>query len=440
MGTLRLELHPPSGFHRIASRLESAGFEAWAVGGAVRDAVLQRPAGDWDLATSARPQQVRRLFRRTVPIGIEHGTVGVLSEDGELYEITTFRRDIETFGRHAVVRFTDSIDEDLARRDFTLNAMAWRPATGELRDPFGGTGHLREKRLATVGKPEERFAEDYLRILRALRFAGQFQLTIEPETWRALTSATDRLAMLSAERVREELWKVLGQLPRASAALSLYATSGALAVTCPELADTVGLRPEGYQHDAWTTSLIAVDTLPPGRLLLRLAALLHALDAPAGPGANRRRARSTQAGTLLRRLKASNAELSLVVRLIEANSRPFPEGASDSPVRRWLRDVGPDLLPDLWRLKAALCRAGWNAQAPASIAAQWRRARHVMRQKPVLHIRDLAVDGEDLLQLGFQPGRRVGQILEELLARVIDEPTLNTTERLLDIVRREMLP
>src|SRR5690554_2631650 len=156
-----MDLSPPRGVVRITRRLEGAGFPTWAVGGAVRDRVAGRPAGDWDLATRARPDQVRSLFRRTVPIGIEHGTVGVL-DGGHMYEVTTFRRDVETFGRHAVVEFADDVEEDLARRDFTINALAWHPLTGELLDPFHGRRDLHERRLRTVGAPGDRFAEDYL--------------------------------------------------------------------------------------------------------------------------------------------------------------------------------------------------------------------------------------------------------------------------------------
>ena len=216
-----MDLRPPGAVREIVRRLETAGYEAWAVGGAVRDAALGLPAGDWDIATRARPRDVRRLFRRTVPIGIEHGTVGVLGRDGRLYEVTTFRRDVETFGRHAVVEFADTIEEDLARRDFTCNALAWHPLTGELRDPFGGLADLHARRLRTVGDPAQRFAEDYLRVLRALRFAGHFGLTIEPATWDALVAATPNLARLSAERVREELWKILSKTRHASAALEI---------------------------------------------------------------------------------------------------------------------------------------------------------------------------------------------------------------------------
>ena len=154
------ELHPPEGLVWVADRLESAGFEAWAVGGAIRDAWSGEERADWDIATSALPEQVLGLFPRTVSLGLEHGTVGVNAPDGTMYEVTTFRRDVETDGRHAVVEFADSIEEDLSRRDFTINALAWRPATGEFRDPHSGAVDLDRRVLRAVGDPVERFAED----------------------------------------------------------------------------------------------------------------------------------------------------------------------------------------------------------------------------------------------------------------------------------------
>ncbi|SVE33298.1 uncharacterized protein METZ01_LOCUS486152, partial [marine metagenome] len=159
----RFEFSAPQAVHWIVQELDKAGYETWAVGGAVRDMLLGRPSSDWDLATSARPEQVQKVFRRTVSLGVEHGTVGVLSRNGTLYEVTTFRRDVETDGRHAVVSFADTIEEDLARRDFTINAVAWHPLRANLVDPFGGMGDLQERVLRTVGVPEERFREDYLR-------------------------------------------------------------------------------------------------------------------------------------------------------------------------------------------------------------------------------------------------------------------------------------
>ena len=205
------EVSPPEQVLWIWRTLEDAGFETWIVGGAIRDILLGRPADDWDFATRAHPNEIMTAFRRTVPIGVDHGTVGVLALDGTLYEVTTFRRDVETFGRRAVVEFAESIEEDLSRRDFTLNALAWHPDRDELLDPWNGATDLNERILRTVGDPAARFAEDLLRVLRALRFAGQFGLTIEAGTWQALLSAVPELSQLSPERQRRP-----GSSPRCS--------------------------------------------------------------------------------------------------------------------------------------------------------------------------------------------------------------------------------
>ncbi|MFW6078794.1 MAG: CCA tRNA nucleotidyltransferase [Gemmatimonadota bacterium] len=458
---MRLDLHPPSAVRAIARRLErEGGYETWAVGGAVRDAVLGLPSGDWDLATRARPDEVRGLFRRTVPIGLEHGTVGVLADDGELYEVTTFRRDVETFGRHAVVAFADTIEEDLARRDFTFNALAWHPTTRELRDPFGGVEDLRRRRLRTVGRAADRFAEDYLRVLRALRFAGRFELTIARETWHALTDATSRLSALSAERVREELWKVLGQQRRASASLGLYAASGSLAALYPELDALVGLRAGGRgAHDAWTVSVLAVDAIPPSRMLLRAAALLHAIGMPGARTKDLRggwrftgheRIGGRKAAEVMRRLRASNRETERVRRLVAHQSDLFPPDSPDAGVRRWLRDIGPDLAYDLFRLRFALWRAehrggrrdggAVEGPDPSDLVDRWRQAHAVVLRHPPLEVGDLAIGGDELKALGLEPGPAYGEILRALLERVIERPELNTRDALVELVRTELTP
>ena len=451
-----MPLQPPEAVREIARRLEGAGFPTFAVGGAVRDALLHLPAQDWDLATKARPQEVRRLFRRTAPIGIEHGTVGVLGRDGVLYEVTTFRRDVETFGRHAVVEFADAIEDDLSRRDFTMNALAWDPATEELRDPFGGLDDLARGILRTVGGPEERFAEDYLRVLRALRFAGHFRLTIEAGTWSALAAAAPRLTALSAERVREELVKVLSKTACASAALSLYAASGALAVLYPELDALVGLgSAEGdAANDAWARSLRAVDALPATRSLLRTATLLHAVGMPAARtrdlrGGWRFTGHEQRGGAvaegIARRLRFSNAEVERIARLVRHQSDLFPPDARSPIVRRWMRALGPDLLNDLWRLRFALWRADAGppggpgvAARPDDLIERWRMARAVRSQGAPLSVGELAIGGAELKELGLSPGPRFGELLRVLLDRVLDDPALNTRERLLQLAREEL--
>ena len=173
----------------LVTTLERAGHEAWCVGGALRDAVLGLPHADFDVATSATPDQVRGLFRHTVPVGEKHGTVGVLDRDRVLHEVTTFRQDVRTDGRHAEVAYGVSLEEDLARRDFTINALAYHPLRHEWRDPFGGSEDLSEGRIRAVGDAATRFREDYLRILRAIRFAARFGFAIVPATWAAMIEA-----------------------------------------------------------------------------------------------------------------------------------------------------------------------------------------------------------------------------------------------------------
>lgn len=440
-------LLPPPAVVEIAERLRRHGHQAWAVGGAVRDALLGVGHGDWDLATDARPPEVRRIFRRTIPIGIEHGTVGVIGRDGVMYEVTTFRRDVETFGRHAVVAFADSIEEDLSRRDFTINAIAWDPLDDSLLDPHGGLQDLEERRLRTVGHAPDRMAEDYLRVLRALRFAGQYELTIDDDTWSAIQAAVGQLRALSAERVHEELTKVLARARKASIALELYARSGVLDALFPELAATRGVSLADGEPDVWTRSLAASDAVSPVRLRVRYAALLHGIGIPAARTRDplrggwrvtgHERMGGRKAEELLRRLRASNADTERIASLVLRQSDLFPPDARSASVRRWLADVGPELVRDLFRLRIALYKAQPVTGGDADLVERWRKAHRVMLQHPVISLDGLAIDGEDLKRLGLSPGPRFGEILRVLLLRVIEKPELNTRDALLAIIRDE---
>lgn len=434
--TLPAELDEVPGPVRwIVETLEERGFDTWTVGGAVRDALLGRSGGDWDLATRARPEEVRRIFRRTVPLGIDHGTVGVLDRDGEMYEVTTFRRDVETFGRHAVVEFADTIDEDLARRDFTVNALAWHPIRRELRDPFDGAHDLEVGRLRTVGDPSDRFAEDYLRILRALRFAGRFGLRIEEGTWRALCSGVHRLHDLSAERVREELTKVLGGTEPPSGALGLYAASGVLAEVAPELEAGVGCaRPAGAPGTVWDHAVLTVDTLPPDPVL-RLAGLFREVGVPeVVSGHDDRELEATERSAartvaVMTRLRFSNARTDRAARLVRATSDGPPDPSEGrATLRRWLSRHGPSVLRDagrVWIASARVERRRGSPEPARCATAAWKALRRERREEPPLVEGDLALDGRDLIRMGLRPGPRFGRILGHLLDRVLDDPSLN---------------
>ena len=420
------DLAPPAGVREVLETLETAGHEAWAVGGVLRDRIAGGSArdgtrSDWDVATDARPEEVMALFRRTVPLGVEHGTVGILGDDNTVYETTTFRLDVETDGRHATVEFADSIDDDLARRDFTINAMAWRWKTGEFRDPLGGREDLEAGVLRAVGVPEERFAEDYLRVLRGLRFAGRYDLEIETRTKRALISATRELGTLSAERVREELMKILGdRCP--STALDLYAECGALQPWFPELADLA------RDLVRWRRHLATLDYIRPHRRHVRLARLLAGLDEDPEE-------RARAADTLLERLKFSNTDRRRLVHLVR-HCHPFVSPVDSSArLRTWLSEAG-GAWRDVFRMHAGAARDSGDPRAAGALVASWRAVHGQALDHPPLELGDLAVDGSDILDLGLAPGPLVGLVLEELLAQVIEDPDHNERDVLLREARR----
>jgi tRNA nucleotidyltransferase/poly(A) polymerase len=432
------DLHPPAEVVRIARRLEEAGHSTWAVGGAVRDALAGHGEGkDWDLATAARPGQVQRLFPRTVPVGVAHGTVGVVGKDGRMYEVTTFRRDVETDGRHAKVSFSDTVEEDLQRRDFTINAVAWHPLRHEVRDPHGGVPDLRDGLLRTVGEARERFREDRLRVLRALRFAGRFGLRIDPATWEAAREAAPGLPHLSAERVREELLKVLKEVKRPSDSLRLYEGSGALAALYPELQACVGI-PDG-DEDVWSHLLRTVDASSPARMHLRLAGLLHDVGR-ARTDEGHAEVGAALARGVMTRLKFSNAERDRVLHLVAQHEGLPASGAPAPEVRRWLRRVGREHVHDLLRLALydASGRAHPDDARIRETEALRRRADAEMRAGAALEIGDLAIGGDELRALGISAGPAMGEILRDLLERVTDDPALNTVEALSAIVQREL--
>lgn len=414
MKGLDRKLAVPAAVREIARRLEGSGHETWAVGGAIRDALLDEYRSDWDLATAARPETVRKLFRPSYPIGLKFGTVGVRGSDGRLYEVTTFRRDIETDGRHAVVEYADTLDEDLSRRDFTINAIAYHPLHDKFHDPFDGWSDLQRRMLRCVGEPALRFAEDYLRVLRGLRFAGRYSLTIESRTWTALKAAVPTLGRLSAERVREELLKTLAA-PAATPGLALYRESGALQMVAPELAGA----------EAWEEICRTVDLLVASRLNLRLAALL----APA----------AGEVEVLMTRLRFSNAEIRDVVALTRALDLALPTAGDPVSARRWLRQVGRERGRDALRLHLARARARRvDAEARAGLAAQAREALATIRCGDPVALSDLAIDGNDLKVLGLRPGPEFARILDACLDEVIVDPRLNRRERLIEIARRHV--
>jgi hypothetical protein len=425
----RVALSVPDAVVGIARRLERAGFETWCVGGAVRDALLGEAHLDWDLATAATPPQVRRLFRRTIPVGIEFGTVGVLDEHDVMHEVTTFRRDVQTDGRHAVVEFGASLEDDLARRDFTINAIAYSPTTHEVRDPFDGRADLERGLVCAVGDAEARMREDRLRALRAIRFAARFGFRIHEDTWRAIVASAPYLNRLSPERVKQELEKTMMQVGRPSAALTLWVDSGAFRVLIPPLAGVSAI------------TLAAVDricrpVLPvqSHRLIDRFTVLFSELS-------------PREAERALRALRFSNRDVTWIGGVLErwrqvggpmanALERSTPPG--DAEIRRWVAIMGRVRAASVLRLAAARWgaerEAGQGAPSGPQIASLYRRALRTAFREPV-ELADLAVDGNDLREAGVPPGPMLGRVLQHLLDLVIEDPARNTRDRLLEHAR-----
>jgi len=419
-------LSPPQAVLKIARTLEKAGFETWCVGGAVRDALLGHPHLDWDLATAARPQQIRSLFPRTVPVGVAFGTIGVLDDAGVMHEVTTFRRDVRTDGRHAEVEFGASLDEDLARRDYTVNAIAYSPETKQLADPFGGERDLEQGILRAVGTPSERMREDRLRALRGLRFAARFDFVIDPETWKAIADSAPHLGRLSAERVKQEIEKTMDQVDQPSRAFEMWLSSGAFKTLIPELANLSTI-------DLETIDNICRPTIEgrPARRVMRLIALFSSVSHGAVPG-------------ILRGLRFSNADASWIGtiithwQLIQKEMRHSMVGdavPSDAVLRRWAALAGRTRLASVLRLASAR----WGAERDAGLVAPsaerirsvYRRAVRIAYRDPI-EIGDLAVNGRDLEKLGIT-GPAVGRTLRSLMETVINDPAANSRHDLLSL-------
>ncbi|MBK6488644.1 MAG: CCA tRNA nucleotidyltransferase [Gemmatimonadetes bacterium] len=450
-------LDPPPEVREIARTLEQAGFEAWCVGGAVRDALLSLPHLDWDLATSATPPQVKRAFRRTVPVGEQFGTIGVLDRNGRLHEVTTFRRDVQTDGRHAVVEFGASLDEDLARRDFTINAIAYSPRLDELRDPFHGRDDLSRGVIRAVGTARERMVEDRLRALRALRFAGRFGFRIEPATWSAIAESAPFLPRLSRERVKQELEKTMEQVAQPSRALALWRTAGALRTLLPVLDAQPDYILRAADHIA-TPDATGSEGRKRRRTLLRLATLFVGVA----------HADATRA---LRDLRFSNRDIEWLSTLaVQASAlRPALQAMlvdsgmpDDRVLRRWAADCGRLRLADTLRVALATLSAdgapgdgapgdvrragareasddapGETLHAGRSVRgrALYRRALRLAFRDPV-EIADLVVDGEDLMREGgVARGPALGAALRRLRDLVVEDPARNSRADLLALAR-----
>lgn len=428
----------------IAKKLRAAGFRSWIVGGCVRDSILKKPVADWDLATDALPKDLMTVFPRAIPTGLQHGTVTVVMS-GEHYEVTTLRGETSySDGRHPdAVHFVNDITADLARRDFTINAIAVDPENGALVDPFEGRKDIDRKAIKAVGKAIERFSEDGLRVLRAARFCATLEFDLDPDTFAAIAPTLDTFKKVSAERVRDE-WVKTMKAKRPSRAFDVMRDSGIMAISCPEMMEGVGMEQNKWHtFDVWRHGMACMDACV-GDPILRIAALLHDVGKP------RTRAFSDKtqdytfydhdkigaeiADPICERLRFSNDERSRIVHLVRHHLFHY-DNWSDAAVRRWIRRVGKDRIADLVALSEADLRGKAPEVDPAILGPLEALKAHVERilaAGAALSTSDLAIDGNVLIKdLGIKPGRIIGEILAYLLEEVTTDPGLNTRDTLI---------
>ncbi len=431
----------------ICATLTGNGYECYLIGGSVRDLILGIPVYDYDFATNAYPEEVMKLFKKVVPTGIKHGTVTVLMHYAH-YEITTYRADGKySDGRHPdTVVFSKTLKEDVERRDFTINGLAYDVSTNEVIDYVGGMRDIEKKIIRTIGDPLQRFSEDGLRPYRACRFAAKLHFTINRETLEAIPQVLDIAKKISVERIRDEMKKIL-ETDVPSVGFEYMRVTGLLDLCLPELAQGFGMEQNKYHmYDIYYHSIYSCDAAPREKPMVRLAALLHDI----GKVQTRREGSdgdytfynhevisSKIARKIMRRLKFSNDEIEYVTNLIVNHMFHYTNDWTDGAVRRFIRKVGFDNLDDLFLLRIAdRCGNGLREGLPEPI---WKLKKHihkVIEKDNAFTVKDLDIDGHIIMeQLKVKPGPIIGKILNELLEKVLDNPELNKQDILITLAK-----
>ena len=461
----KLNIKIPGYVVDVASRLASAGFQAYLVGGSLRDILLGKLPLDYDIATDATVEQMSEIFKNAKYVGAAFGTVVVpyLCKKHKTHhevEVTTFRveREYEDYRHPSKVEFVKDIHADLSRRDFTINAMAARLdnlAFGtykvgdtlyeyevELIDDYSGLSDLKRKVIRAVGDPNERFSEDPLRIIRACRFRATLEFEIEKSTFEAMKRHVEKLRFIAVERFTQELVKLLDHARKPSLGIDCLLKIGALKIFIPELVSTVGVeQPLGHIHDVYTHTLKVVDAAPPG--VVRIAALFHDIAKPQTArddghfyGHDIKGAKMTE--EILRRLKFPKSVIKKVVTLVKEHMFYYLPGTwTDSAVRRFIRRVGQDNIEDLFALRIADAKVNPESEwEPKELKMFREHIRKVLEQDNAFKVTDLKVNGHDLMrEFNLKPGPIIGEILRYLLERVLDDPKLNKKEKLIELAR-----
>lgn len=445
-----IKINMPENANRIIHILQDAGYEAYIVGGCVRDAILGKEPDDWDITTSARPEEVKALFRRTIDTGIAHGTVTVMfGKEG--YEVTTYRVDgkYEDHRRPASVTFTASLIEDMKRRDFTINAMAYNELEG-LVDHFGGVEDLKTRVIRCVGNPKERFDEDALRILRAVRFAAQLDFQIDEDTREAIRNQAVFLRDISAERIHVELTKLL--VSKHPECLRTAYELRVTAVVLPEL-DRMMETQQNNKHHMYTVgehTLYVVKEVPPTEAL-RWAALLHDVAKPVTKTTDEKgdhfyghnEVGAKMAKKILLRLKFDNATIARVQKLVLWHDYGMGEKPSLRSFRKALSKMGAELFADYMYIKRAdiLAQSAYmREQKLANLEQLKQYYQQILEQQQCLSLKDLEVTGRDLIGQGMKPGKEIGDMLNYLLECVLENPEQNQKDTLLKLVSDRLKP
>lgn len=432
----------PAKVKHIMDTIQSAGFEAYAVGGCIRDSILGRTPDDWDITTSARPEEIKNLFKRTVDTGIQHGTVTVMLEK-EGFEVTTYRVDGQyEDGRHPKeVSFTASLTEDLRRRDFTINAMAYNDTAG-LVDIFGGMEDLEKGIIRCVGDSEERFGEDALRMMRAIRFSAQLGYTIEEHTRKAIKTLAPTLRLVSAERILTELTKLLLS-PHPDYLRTAYDV-GVTNIFFPEW-DRAMETPQNHPHHCYSVGehiLHSLKEVPPDKVL-RFAMLFHDIAKPVTIKTDDKgvthfhghaRAGEEMSRIILKRFRMDNDTINKVSRLVLYHDYINGVTPDKKIVRRAVNKIGTDLFPSLLLVSRAdiLAQSSYRQKEKLENLKAWEGCfQEIQRAGECVSLKDLAVNGKDLINAGISPGKELGGILERLLMEVLENPEKNTRDYLL---------
>ncbi len=438
------------------SQFDKAGFKAYLVGGAVRDIFLKKKASDWDVATNATPQDVMKLFKTVIPTGFEHGTVTVHYKGAEI-EVTTFRTESGySDGRHPdSVNYAATIEEDLSRRDFTINAIAADLKNGKIIDPFNGRKDIKKKILRTVGDAHLRFMEDGLRPVRCIRFASKLGFSIEKYTYSEIfdSAVHEKIKSISIERFRDEFEKILTS-EKPSVGLKLLEETGLMKIFIPELlsgrscvqSDERGM----HDFDVLDHLYYSCDGSPKEKMNVRLAALFHDVGKPAVKKIidnkitfyNHEAEGEKQTRKILTRLKFPNAVIDNVCHLIKEHMFHYEPNWTVAAIRRFIIRVGQENIEDLFDLRLADMYGMHNqkvefrfSQAIDLMIELKDRIDRELEKKNALSLKDLAINGNDLMDAGFEKGRQLGLILNQLLDCVIEDPQMNTREKLIEIAK-----